>query len=386
MVRRTIALLLALVLLAAGAAHAETLEYDAPDASGGFMTLSSQEMKFSTLTDVMVYLDGCAQRQETSISFSYSESLDSIFATPDALWAILKHCGMVDWEQTRWTEKRRVTIENAEYRQGYKIAQAYLTGDYSGLNNLERATCQIAMDIVQEALANTETELELQRYLHDAICARTVYTDGGENESWTKEDTAVGALYHGVAECDGYSDAFYLLGTMAGLTVVYQTGDALEWDTGEYTSHMWNLIYLNGGWHHVDVTWDDMDYEADPYMNRYRYFNVGSDMLDDHQWEENYSFCYPARYTDWNVFFYSCLQAGETGLGAYYDRNDWAAQYVINRKNEGARSAHVMVDGGDYENAKEFNTLLRDMGLKGKWTTWTRNMDRFTCFDVLFVE
>lgn len=363
-----------------------SVEYIAEDAFAGSEAVVGPDTECTSLSEVLNYLKTCAQRQVTDITFSYTSNLDEMFSTPDALWDILKNCGLVDWTQRRYTSQRRVEIEDIEYRQGFKIARAYMTGSFSRLTSVEMETYRIALSISRQAMSNATSDLHLERLLHDAIISRTTYKYAPDDDDWHAEDTAVGALYYGGAECDGYADAFYLLCTLSGLNAAYLTGDAYSSSSGAYEPHMWNLIYLNGGWHHVDLTWDDVDYSAAPTMSRYRYFNAGGNMLGDHQWIAKYSPVQPRTYMDWNVFFYTCPQAGENHLGAYYSRDDWAVQYVLNQKNSGAKSAHVMVNGGNHANGSAFNQMLQSAGLRGRWTTWTKNMDQYTCFDVLFIE
>ena len=52
---------------------------------------------------------------------------------------------------------------------------------------------------------------------------------------------AYGALIGGRAHCMGYSDAFYLLGTLAGLDVNYISGYAYG------GGHAWNTVRLTAG-------------------------------------------------------------------------------------------------------------------------------------------
>ena len=91
-----------------------------------------------------------------------------------------------------------------------------------------------------------------------------------------------------MADCDGYSDAFYLVGTLAGLKIRFQHGNAKN--TGFYgfldsTTHMWNLIELNGTWRLVDLTWDD----SDDGISR-TWFNLGDDRASrSHIWNRDMS-------------------------------------------------------------------------------------------------
>ena len=77
---------------------------------------------------------------------------------------------------------------------------------------------------------------------------------------------AFAALVTGETNCQGYSDAFYMLGRMAGLNV-RRIGGKFK---GEF--HVWNTItFEDGKTYCVDVTQDDIKY-AD--KNRYVFFNA----------------------------------------------------------------------------------------------------------------
>ena len=69
-------------------------------------------------------------------------------------------------------------------------------------------------------------------------------------------DGCIGALLNGQADCDGYADAMFLVGRLAGLNVRRQYGDSANGGvSGWFTTHMWNLIELDGSWRMMDVTW-----------------------------------------------------------------------------------------------------------------------------------
>lgn len=65
-----------------------------------------------------------------------------------------------------------------------------------------------------------------------------------------------GALVEGYAVCGGYSNAYKILGLMAGLDVRYVPGY-----TSARENHAWNLVKIDGKFYHTDVTWNDLDRE-----------------------------------------------------------------------------------------------------------------------------
>ena len=141
------------------------------------------------------------------------------------------------------------TIKN-EYP-GTRVANAYLSSNkqqaWMNLTNEEQKLYNIAASIVDEA-NRLSSEREKAEYIHKIIC-RHVEDFRNEND---RNKTAIGALIDGYAQCQGYSDAFYMLGRMAGLNVGRIGG------TAGGNGHEWNWItFADGKSYCVDVTLDD---------------------------------------------------------------------------------------------------------------------------------
>lgn len=166
---------------------------------------------------------------------------------------------------------------------GARIVNADRTGQYLNLTHREREVFSAAQELAEAC--RRDDPAETARLIHDALCERIVYTDDDETE---EDDTAIGALLDGRANCDGYADAFYLTGTLAGLEVRYQHGNSRRREADESysdVSHMWNLIKIDGSWRMVDVTWDD---QADRTV--WTWFNIGADRARrTHVWDEEHS-------------------------------------------------------------------------------------------------
>ena len=160
------------------------------------------------------------------------------------------------------------------YYPGTKIADAYINNDYIDLNEDERQTFEIALDYVRNYVNPEPDPVKKERLIHDFICASTTYTNPSSNENIPRHCTAVGLLLDGKANCQGYTDCFYMMGTMAGLNVDKQSGSA------EGNLHVWNIIELDGKWYSLDITYDDTTFFADGSgYPAYIYFNSANDIL-----------------------------------------------------------------------------------------------------------
>ena len=89
------------------------------------------------------------------------------------------------------------------------------------------------------------------RLFHDYLVNNTVYDDSVniDNQSVidTNSNTALGLLFDGKAVCSGYSDTMAIFLSRQGFNN-YKISSEM---------HIWNLIYLDNSWKHIDVTWDD---------------------------------------------------------------------------------------------------------------------------------
>ena len=165
----------------------------------------------------------------------------------------------------------RVTYTITEYP-GTRVANAYLNGDTGNLTPDELKLYNAAVDIVNAA-KKYSAPIDQERYLHDAICARAIFKSH-------KNEDAAGALIKGKTNCQGYADAFYMLGRMCGFNVGRMQG------TGDGEAHAWNWIELDGKVYCVDVTFDDKNFFGK--LNSYVYFNAPLEIMEathSYSWE-----------------------------------------------------------------------------------------------------
>lgn len=89
---------------------------------------------------------------------------------------------------------------------------------------------------------------------HDYLINNSVYDktraetiENGKDSENNNSHKATGPLIGGIALCSGYSDAMKIYLDKLGIPN-YKISNA---------NHIWNLIYLDGQWLHLDLTWDD---------------------------------------------------------------------------------------------------------------------------------
>ncbi len=313
------------------------------------------ETRYATLTEVRAYCRERLNRLDGEFEFHYSQELDSMFADGVAINALLVNYGLAFFRYGIDRSTRTVRVNSIQYRQGFKVARLYKNGLENKISGDERTLLDRALAVAAEIEAAGGTELDKERRIHDRICEMTRYKlsdyDPGEI-GFTRYDTAMGVFLYGEAECDGYSDAFYLLCSLLGLDAGFQRGEA------NGGGHLWNTIWLDNRWYFVDVTWDDPGTQgigAD-YVS-YGYFNISADVLrQDHEWVADYASCPAEEKMNWKIFPCTWGDRGEPA-GVYTDAEQtlmWIVAHMMGKRT----SCHYMVDGdltyeGAYQGLRE---------------------------------
>lgn len=103
---------------------------------------------------------------------------------------------------------------------------------------------------IKELIIDTMTNEEKVKIIHDYIIDNTTYdtlkTENIHDDTY-KSNTAYGVLIQGYGICSGYSDAVSIFLNKLNIENYKISND----------THIWNLVYLNGVWSHLDATWDD---------------------------------------------------------------------------------------------------------------------------------
>ena len=115
------------------------------------------------------------------------------------------------------------------------------------------------------------------RVIHDYIINNTVYDqeraktviDRSSTDFKHPSNLALGPLTTGKAICGGYTDTMALFLDKMGLKN-YKVASK---------SHIWNLVYIDGKWKHLDLTWDDPVVNTGENMLLHTYFLVDYNAL-----------------------------------------------------------------------------------------------------------
>ncbi len=239
----------------------------------------------ASLAEVSAYVEAAAKRGDKDIAMlidaavyaDLMEGVDAFFVSDAKFYDLIANAGIAGAADIGLNRAAGIiNLKNVQYYAGTNILRALEAEDTSVLTAREQQALAAAQQMAAECRRDTDEATALA--IHDALCALVVYTN---DETTDEDDCCIGALLDGRANCDGYADAMLLVGKLAGLNVRYQHGDSLKGGLGSlFSTHMWNLIELDGTWRMIDVTWDDSG-EGSYAL----WFNIGEDRAaQSHVW------------------------------------------------------------------------------------------------------
>lgn len=164
----------------------------------------------------------------------------------------------------------------------YKIRSANgkssiaMTAEYRETSEQSAAVAKRSKAMLKELLDPGMDDEEKVRAIHDWIVRHVRY-----DESLSRY-TAYEALTLRSAVCQGYALLAYRMLNDAGIETRIVEGTV---DSGD---HAWNLVRLNGGWHHLDATWDDPLPDRGNEVSHNYYLLSDSEMAKDHKWTKDY--------------------------------------------------------------------------------------------------
>ena len=131
-------------------------------------------------------------------------------------------------------------------------------------------------DFISQNLSDEMSIVDKIKSFHDYLINNSIYDkesadiiENGGNTSFTNSHKATGPLIYGKALCSGYSDAMKIYLDKIGVTN-YKVSN---------TRHIWNLVYVNDSWLHLDLTWDDPITTTGENILLHKFFLIDTDTL-----------------------------------------------------------------------------------------------------------
>lgn len=165
---------------------------------------------------------------------------------------------------------------------------------------------ETADSIIREQINDYQSDYDKVRALHDYLKCNLEYdvvaasSANLNDRNIAQAHSIVGALLNHKCVCDGFSKALKYLCDRISVEcwVVCGSGNSLL----TVGPHAWNIVKINGYYHHVDVTWDNQ-YSDSAAMPNYGYFNLSDEEISkDHTWERrDYPVCPSSPYNYFRV-------------------------------------------------------------------------------------
>ena len=197
------------------------------------------------------------------------------------------------------------------------LCKAIRTGDQSELTDTDKEVLSFLKGIIAETKADEKDRYEAVKSRHDYLVHNVKYDENYRAISHTPE----GLMRNKTAVCDGYARTYRLLLLMLGIESDFATGSA----GGE--DHAWNLVEMEDGWYHVDVTWDDPIVPGGEDTIQYLYFlKNDEDMQKTHAWERTID-CNGEKYRMYSYRDVMCSTMEE--VEAVYEKQTSAHEIVF---------------------------------------------------------
>ena len=126
--------------------------------------------------------------------------------------------------------------------------------------------------IYSTLVSEKNSDYENIKNIHDYIINNTKYDVNFENQKnpTFSSNTAYGPLFENHAICGGYTDLMAIFLDKMGIENYKISND----------KHIWNYVFVNNRWSHLDLTWDDPVTNTGENILRYDYFLINNDVLN----------------------------------------------------------------------------------------------------------
>ena len=307
-------------------------------------------------------------RESGITEFSFIDAIDE-------QWEPLSLGEIYGSSYVSWRQQGSIYHITMTERPAVRIVDAYISDDDSQLSRDEKRVLEKAVEMVEEARKEAETDWELELLLYEKVCGEVTYftekTWDSSEENRPRFVSVIGAFLDGKANCQGYSEAFYTLARIAGFEVGF-----LSVDTDSPEGHMANTINIDGKWYVVDTTFGDSE---EGFID-FRLFNAGRDLIGEYWWDEELEPYPVAETTDEELYYYFRNEL------VYEDIDEMASAVAKQWNSTGELMFHVMLM--DETDGEKFNDVLyeelKTLNRAFSYRIWYHNNGTDTFYCVVF--
>lgn len=158
------------------------------------------------------------------------------------------------------------SIETSYNNRGKVTLNIYKTYTEDMINTLNKKVDEVYSNLINDSM-NTTDKIKA---IHDFIINNSKY-DNDRINGITKynSNTAYGNLIQGYGICSGYTDTMAIFLNKMGIENYKISSD----------NHIWNLVYLNGEWLNLDLTFDDPVVDPQEDVLYHDYFLIDTNTL-----------------------------------------------------------------------------------------------------------
>lgn len=144
------------------------------------------------------------------------------------------------------------------------------------INEINKVVDEIYTSLIKKDMS----EYDKIKTIHDYIINRSKYDveRNANNSSKYLSYKAYGPLIEGYATCSGYTDAMAIFLEKMNIKNFKIATELMQEDA---SGHVWNALYLNGNWLHLDLTWDDPVSDDGKDYLQHKYFLISSTELEE---------------------------------------------------------------------------------------------------------
>ena len=106
---------------------------------------------------------------------------------------------------------------------------------------------KIMNEILTDDMTDREKIVAIHNYIVETTDYDTEYLEANLNDIDSPSHKAIGPLYYHKALCGGYADAMSLFLNKLKIPNYRISSE----------NHIWNYVYVDNNWYHLDLTWDD---------------------------------------------------------------------------------------------------------------------------------
>ena len=303
---------------------------------------------FETIEDASDYIVENALKITEEIAVYIGEEPE--FVEGNIVSALL-HIAQSEQGEVLLDKENHLYVIRPQYYPGVRIVAAVNANDTSILSAEELQVYQKAMQIVETAKEKSTSDFELELYLYDWLCENVTYkTESKTEDAYPRTWTSLGVLLDGQGNCQGFSDAFYLLGSLAGFDVRFQYGSVEE-------LHVWNAIAIDDMWYYVDATFDSENEK----LSQYSYFHFGEGTTE-HEVYEHAQIVRTAAVVPTSLDYY---EVHNIAFSSVHE----AASYCIRQAEKNDFDVIVRIDGDISIDAisNAMKQRMMEKGYFGKW-------------------